>query len=116
ILERVKDYNSAHKEDKSIYDKQRRKKHRDEILRQKKLYYEIYKEWDNDHSKQYYKAHRDELRKKQKQYIQTEQGRMIRRAAHQRRRAKKLAVGGSYTAIQLQAQLKRQKSKCYWCH
>ena len=37
------------------------------------------------------------------------------RAIANRRRARKLAAGGTYTAKQIQEQLARQKHKCYYC-
>jgi len=49
-------------------------------------------------------------------YQQSERGKARHVASEHNRRARKLSTGGSYTSQEIEAQYKRQKSKCYYCH
>lgn len=61
-----------------------------------------------------------EIREQRRQYRQTERGKMLERANQARRRACKLAVGGSYTTEDIRLQIRSQtdkkgKLRCWWC-
>lgn|SRR2546425_2242834 len=62
----------------------------------------------------YRKKHKDRINEQQKRRMQTEKGKMIRRAASIRRKARKRAVIGTLTHQQIQAKLKAQKYRCYY--
>lgn len=112
IKERKKRYAKFHKEHIREY----REKHRERILAgQKARYHARYKEKQRETTKRYRTLHRERLLEHKRQYYKTPHGRMIDRAHWHKRRAQKKASGGSYTPAQIQDQLKRQKSKCYWC-
>jgi len=142
LLEEMKQYYQNNREQKIAYQRQYEETHREQVRENKRQYRERnkgriyehrktrYKERIRDYHKMYYKmhrgqhlenmrkyreTHRERLLAHKRNYYKTPQGRMIDRAHWHRRRAQKLASGGSYTAQQIRDQLKRQKRKCYWC-
>jgi hypothetical protein len=140
---RRKAYTEAHREQEHKNRKQYRDSHKQELSARKKIYREAHKEHIAAHKKQwqqgesyktyqkrYYQEHKEELSQQaranylahqeerlecQRLYLRTVQGRMVDKAHKQKRKAQKRASAGSYTAKQLQEQVKRQKSKCYYC-
>jgi 5-methylcytosine-specific restriction endonuclease McrA len=62
----------------------------------------------------YYAEHKDERRAYERAHNKAHPDR--RRVIHHNRKARQKAIPGSYTAQDVQDQLKRQKKKCYWCH
>lgn len=142
ILAQNKQYNETHREERIARQRQYRKDHPDLLREQEKQRRERHREkirerkrrWQQGethktYQKRYRKEHRDEIRAvtrqnyivhreerttRQRQYGKTAQGRMVYRAHWHRRRAQKVAAGGSYTAQQIQEQLKRQRYQCYY--
>lgn len=101
VIERERRYHTANREQLAERRRQQYKEHREHYLAQKK----------RDHEK-----HKEQHYASQKLYRKTERGRLIHRALWHKREARKKAIGGSYTAQQIQDLLKRQKRKCYYCH
>ncbi len=131
IKEKRKTYRKEHAEEIRERDRIRHISHKETNNKRSRKHYLDNKEGYNERCRQYYHAHKEELAEhrsrykeahraqlsaQQRQYNQTEMGRMVSRVHGHRRRAQKRAAGGSYTPAQLQDQLNRQKSKCYWCH
>lgn len=115
IKETHRRYQQEHKEEIRERSKQYRLEHIEESNAHHNRYWKEHKEELSIRSRQYRIEHIEELRAYQKRYQQSDQVRIQRKANSHRRRAYKRGAGGTYTARQLQDQLKRQKHKCYWC-
>lgn len=114
IRENKRLYQQAHKEHLAAYIKQwQQENSREAYLKQ---WQQEHQEEQRIYKRMYYLSHQEELREHAKQYGKTEQGRLVNKAHKHRRKAQKLAAGGSYTARDIHLQLERQKHKCYWCH
>ena len=100
LLEKDRKYKEEHREGRNQYSKQYRQYHKKEM---------------QEYNKQYHQKHKEERSEYHKSYCRTDHGRIVRKAIKHRRRALKKSIGGTYTIAQLQDQLKRQKSKCYYC-
>ncbi len=108
-------YCETHKEQMSAYYKKYNGNRKEEMREYDKQYHEGHKEWHHKQHKQYYLSNREERIANQQQYAKTSQGRMVHKAHNHKRKAQKRASQGAYTAQQLQEQMHRQKSKCYYC-
>lgn len=143
---RAKSYTQAHSEHVREYQSHYRKTHAEEmrdwkqqhyqdnkerISKQHKAYSATHKEGQRERMERYMATHQEEYLAYHQQYYEenkeqileqmrrqnnTERGRLLHRAWGGKRRARKKAVGGSYTAQDIQSQHNRQKGKCYWCH
>ena len=113
VRENKRLYRDAHKEETAarlrqwqqgerykVYQKHYQQEHQEEIHRQ-------------NHKR--YLLRQEVLQERSRQYGKTEQGRLASKVHKHRRKAQKLASQGSHTPRQLQEQLKRQKSHCYYC-
>lgn len=100
--------------------------HKEQITKRQNQYREAHKEEDvqyrqknkakiAEYKAQYAKEHATQIAEYKAQYRQTETGRLLRRSANHRRRAREKASSNSFTAQQFQEQIKRQKNKCYYC-
>jgi len=119
-------YYESHKEQRRIYDKQRQPQ-KTEYARQyrqteknkayRREYAVQYHQEHPEQKKRYYERHSEEInvqrRQHRKDYPDLYAG--IDRAHKHKRRAQKRASQGAYTPQQLQEQMHRQKSKCYYC-
>jgi len=108
-------YYQDHKKQITEYKKKWQKEKKEQIRKQRKGYTEEHKNEKSEYDKEYYSQNKERVNKRNRAYFQTEKGRIVDKAHQHRRRSQKKAVGGFYTAQQLQDQLKRQKSRCYWC-
>jgi len=109
-----KAYREEHHDTLNEYGKKYYSDHKEELNEKGRIYREEHQDEIREWRRTYNEEHREEKATRDKEYRQTPQGRMVRRAAHHRRRARKKGSGGSYTAAQIQAQLKRQKYRCYY--
>lgn len=75
------------------------------------------RETDNNRTLEYLKtpAGRASQSRRGQRYAQTERGKANARRQQSKRRAQKLANGGSHTVEDIQLQYKSQKGLCWWC-
>src|SRR5579872_5401787 len=113
------------------YDQRKdaQKRYRDE---HHEHYLELYRQYDITHREQrkqrtkgeksktweheYRERNRQKFLEAERRYLRTERGRMMTRAKDANRTARKLQAPGTHTAQDVLNQLKRQKSRCYYCH
>src|SRR5437016_1715565 len=128
VLERQRQYEEGNR-DKILARRDRYKITRKEIererhrlRRQDKEYQEYAQQYRESHKgnlnaygREYRKVHSEQLNEKKKAYLRTEQGKLVARAHVNKRRARKEASEGRYTARQLQEQMRRQHHRCYYC-
>jgi len=112
---RSRAWKAAHKEERSASGKAYYHANKSEIGRKQKAYTNGHIGVSHTYHHYYYLAHKEEAYERAKRYKKTDRGRLGNRAHLHRRRARKRATGGSYTAQQLQQQVERQKSRCYYC-
>jgi len=107
-------YRTTHQEEIKQYRGKWHEEHREE----QKLYCVEYNATHHEerlsYNRQYNVDHREEKNEKHRQYRKTERGRIKHRANQSTRHARKQAVQGSFTAEQIEAQLKRQRYRCYY--
>lgn len=126
ILERQQKYVEANKEKvlarrerykvtRKEYERERYIRNRKKNRERNKLYHEKHKERLNEYTRRYRKVHGERLNEKKRRFLRTEIGRLADKAHQHRRRAQKQASGGTHTASQIQEQIQRQKSRCYYC-
>lgn len=106
-------YRADHREECAAYKRQHQQG--EQYKQYQRQYYLEHKEQLNEQGRQYYLEHQEEARERQRKYLRSEQGRAVGRAHKHKRKAQKKAVEGSYTSQQLQEQLQRQRSRCYYC-
>lgn len=89
---------------------------RTHVCEQRRKWYRINKDRLNKKQHEWIKANREHLRKcRQKWYKENPNySKRISISTH-KRRALKNGNGGSYTSIDIQAKLQKQKGHCYWC-
>ena len=102
ILARRKVHNAEHREEKAAYNK---------------VYYATHPEENAARGKAYRAEHPEEIAAYMKAYYATEQGRIVKCAVQQRRRARKLsALGADYTtAAMIKARCELWGNRCYIC-
>jgi len=131
ILDKQKQYYVDNADRLKSYQKTYKENNRDKVRERQSRHYYANREHFSTYLREYRKKNlevlrlrereygrknRDKKREYLKAYLQTEHGKMIRHANYQKRRALEKGAQGSYTAVQLQEQLKRQRRKCYYCH
>lgn len=114
IIARVRLYEKSHKEEITERRKRERVIHKERISELRKRRYQRHKEYLCAQKRHYYHAHKEQCRTWHKQYLKTERGQIAHRTSEHKRRANKNAVSGSHTPAQIEAQLKRQKGRCYY--
>lgn len=112
VRETQRRYRERNKE--HIYN-QRKTRYRESIRNYHKMYYEMHRYEHSIRARWYRETHKERLLEQKRRYLRTERGRMVDRAHGHRRRAQKLAAGGTHTAKQLMQQKKNQRGKCYYC-
>lgn len=117
--EEQKQYNTRHyaehREEKIQAHAKWRDEHRDETRRYTREYRAIHYEQRLQAERRYHAEHREARNENRRQYRQTERGRMLHRISESRRNALKREIGGTLTLEQIQAKLKAQHHKCYYC-
>lgn len=104
--EQMREYDAANKEKKREY----REANKEKINERDREYYAANKE----KKREYREVNREKLRERAREYHQTPRGREVARTRNHRRRARK-ASAPLGLPFNEQAQLKRQKSRCYYC-
>jgi len=130
ILIRIKLYQKRRKKDKAEYDKEYNKTNKERIAKRKKQYTQNNKERIAQHDKcrrqankeqiaeyyrQYYQINREQFLEYNKQYFQTPQGRAVKKASSQNRRAQKRNNGGKHTGAEILALFDLQSGVCPYC-
>ena len=128
VNERSRRYAEAHREQRNEYSKRYYREHKGTYLARKKRYHAANKdkgrEWARkrrqkveyqEYTQSYRDTHRELYAEHGKQYRATEHGRTILRAHAHKRRARKLAAPGTLTPQQIQAKLRLQRYRCYYC-
>ncbi len=117
--EKRRHYNSAHRAQNAERMRQYRQTPKNKAYREEygPRHYQAHRIERIEKRRQYYELHKDEINARRRQYRKEHPEIVsgIDRAHKHKRKAQKRAVGGSYTAQQIQEQLKRQKSRCYYC-
>lgn len=136
VKQKHKEYSDAHKEERSVKNKERRVKKLAENPNYNKEHYERYgktdkrKRYMQDYTKQYNQlpsvkekarersAKRrlsPEVRQKEIDYRRSPQGIANQKVRKQRRRARIKNAPGHFTAADVQKQYRSQHGKCWWC-
>jgi 5-methylcytosine-specific restriction endonuclease McrA len=131
IREYQSHYRETHTEEMRDWKKQHYKANKEQISKQHKAYAATHKEQQRermerymathrddylDYHQQYYEENKEQILEQMRRHNNTEHGRLLHRASWHKRKARKKAIGGVYTAQDIQLQYTRQKGKCYWCH
>lgn len=114
ISKRVNLHYANHKEDKARYAKEYQAKNKEKIA---------------EYGRQWAIKNREKMIKKRAEYNIANKEKKAQynreyhaknkhagRVAHTRRRARAAAVGGKYTAVDIERQYKAQKGRCYYCN
>jgi hypothetical protein len=96
---RTKEWDKAHKEYRSQYNKTYREAHRDHFIEYERYYYQSHKEQKSKYVRTYRRNH-------PLQY----------RLANQKRRVRLKAIPGTLNHEQIHEKLKKQRYTCYYCH
>ena len=99
------------------YRKQRYQQRREQERLYKEHYYQVHRIEYIEKRRQYYEIHKEEINARRRQYRKEHPEELsgIDRSHKHKRKAQKKAIGGAYTAQQIQEQYQRQKSRCYYC-
>jgi len=106
-------YYADNREEKREYCRQYYVENRVKILERKRQYHVNNQDARQEYNRQYYKEKRAVILEGKRHYHATNPD--IGHARSIRRRARKAAAGGTHTPSDIRTQLKRQKSRCYWC-
>lgn len=83
---------------------------------QDRLYAATHKEQKRAYDKVYGQVNKDRKDENSRRYRETDKGKTSRRFNVQRRRTRKLAAGGTFTAADIEAIRVAQDNRCYLCH
>lgn len=134
-LERNHEYRQAHEAEKREMDRKYRERNAERIIEQQRIYRQshrdeirLYRKVNAERIKskerEYQKTHRDEIAayraEYRKEYFRSEHGKAVKASAEHRRRARKLAVGGTFNRQDIEALRIGQTDKagrlhCWWC-
>lgn len=97
-----------------------RTKHPKKILDQSRAYYRTHPEWSKRVKQTHYAKHREEVKERSRLYRLSNPGYWKLtpeqyKAKSARRRARKLAAGGAFTAEDIARKYKEQNGCCRWC-
>jgi 5-methylcytosine-specific restriction endonuclease McrA len=100
LREQYKKFRAGHQERKNEQNKRSYASHKDRAIK---------------YMEQYRKNNRETLNENKRQYYKTEQGKMVARAAHSKRKSLKINAIGTHTAQDIAVQFEKQHGQCHWC-
>jgi len=107
------EYQKAHSAERAAYSKKRRIEHAEVFREREHAYYLAHADAKREKAQRWRLANPDKVRENNRQYRETKPDKM--RMYKHRRRALKRNAEGTNTPFDEKVQLKRQKSRCYYC-
>lgn len=141
--ESTKQYYKANADKRREYSRRYHESHLDKEQKRKRLYYEAHANEAREYSRQYYKTNKDKIGERIRRYYEANADEMrerscrwnaanpekvrekerryrasnpdVRRAGNRNRHARKLAIGGTHNAADIEAIRIAQGNRCYLC-